>query len=319
MIPDPSELRAFEQGPFRRGVDRLEVTDPATGCVLVSVASSSIEECLAAVDAAAQAAGDWARTGPRDRSDILGRVFELMMAEREVLASLITAENGKVRSEAAAEVAYAAEFFRWNAEEAVRIGGEVRTAPSGRRQIVVLPRPIGVALLITPWNFPAAMAARKVAPALAAGWAVRGRSPPPRRRSQRSPWRTFSVGRACRRGSSTWCSRIPQEAPSTRCWATRPSRRCPSRARRPLAGRCGHRLGRVTKCSMELGGNAPFLVLANADLDVAVEAALVSEAPKRGCQLCGSQSVPGRPARLRGVLEPTDRGNGRQGRRRSPR
>ena len=277
MIPDPSELRAFEQGPFRRGVDRLEVTDPATGCVLVSVASSSIEECLAAVDAAAQAAGDWARTGPRDRSDILGRVFELMMAEREVLASLITAENGKVRSEAAAEVAYAAEFFRWNAEEAVRIGGEVRTAPSGRRQIVVLPRPIGVALLITPWNFPAAMAARKVAPALAAGCTVVLKPAP------ETPLTAFALEDILRRAGvpsgvvnvvlpdppgSAVNEMLGHEAVQALSFTGSTS------VGRTLLATASER---VTKCSMELGGNAPFLVLANADLDVAVEAALVAK------------------------------------------
>ncbi|HZV25048.1 MAG TPA: aldehyde dehydrogenase family protein [Acidothermaceae bacterium] len=125
-----------------------------------------------AVAAASTALPDWAATPPRERGEILRRVFELMTQRREELARLIAIENGKALPDARGEVAYAAEFFRWFSEEAVRVSGSVQVAPSGATRIVVLRQPVGVCVLVTPWNFPAAMATRKIAPALAAGCSV---------------------------------------------------------------------------------------------------------------------------------------------------
>ena len=150
----------------------IPVTDPSTGAVLAEVPDASVEVALATVEAAAAAADGWCATPARQRSEILRRWWALMTERAEELAVLISLENGKALADARGEVAYAAEFFRWYAEEATRIPGEFRTAPSGANRILVDHEPIGVSLLITPWNFPAAMATRKIGPALAAGCTV---------------------------------------------------------------------------------------------------------------------------------------------------
>ena len=151
---------------------RFDVLDPATGQVLTSVADGTVDDALAAVDAAAVSAPAWAATSPRERAEVLRRAFELMTARADELAHLISLENGKALADARGEVAYAAEFFRWYGEEAVRAAGSVMTAPAGSNKIVVLQQPVGVCVLVTPWNFPAAMATRKIGPALAAGCTV---------------------------------------------------------------------------------------------------------------------------------------------------
>ena len=148
---------------------RIDVLDPATGDALAAVADASAEDALAAVDAAAAAAPAWAATAPRERAEILRRGFELMRAREDEIAATITAEMGKPLAEARGEAAYAAEFLRWFAEEAVRAEGEYAIAPGGAARILVLPQPVGISVLVTPWNFPAAMATRKLGPALAAG------------------------------------------------------------------------------------------------------------------------------------------------------
>ena len=150
----------------------IDVIDPSTGTVLATVPDATVEDARASVDAASAAAPAWSATSPRKRSEILRRCFELMTERAEELATLISMENGKALRDARSEVSYAAEFFRWNAEEAVRITGEFGIAPSGANRIIVDYQPIGICLLITPWNFPAAMATRKIAPALAAGCTV---------------------------------------------------------------------------------------------------------------------------------------------------
>ncbi|MGR3585687.1 MAG: aldehyde dehydrogenase family protein, partial [Pseudooceanicola nanhaiensis] len=150
----------------------IPVTDPSTGTTLAEVPDASIEDAMRAVDAAEAAAAGWRATPPRQRSEILRRWFTLMTERAEELALLISLENGKALADARGEVAYAAEFFRWYAEEATRIGGEFRQTPSGAHNILVDHEPIGIAVLITPWNFPAAMATRKIGPALAAGCTV---------------------------------------------------------------------------------------------------------------------------------------------------
>ena len=151
------------------------VVDPATEEILTEIALGGVEDAVRAVDAAESAMPLWNDLSPRHRSEILRRAFDLMMQHQDALARLIVLENGKAYADAAGEVAYAAEFFRWYAEEAVRLKGEIETAPSGANRIMVLRQPIGVSLLITPWNFPAAMATRKMA-------ARSCSSPPPRRR-----------------------------------------------------------------------------------------------------------------------------------------
>ena len=168
----PTQL--FIGGQWRDASDgaTFDVVDPATEASLASVASGTVQDALSCVDAAADAGARWAATPPRERAEILRRVYQAMVDQVDELALLITAENGKALADARGEVLYSADFFRWYAEEAVRLRGEIQTAPAGTNKIVVLRQPVGVALLVTPWNFPAAMAARKIGPALAAGCTV---------------------------------------------------------------------------------------------------------------------------------------------------
>src|SRR5215207_11349863 len=161
-------------GKWRKASDggRFDVLDPATENKVASVASATGEDANAAIDAASDAFPGWAAKKPRERGEILRKSFELIMRDAERLAKLITIENGKALSDSRSEVAYAAEFFRWFAEEGVRNLGQLYNAPSSGARIVVQHKPAGVAVLVTPWNFPAAMATRKIGPALAAGCPV---------------------------------------------------------------------------------------------------------------------------------------------------
>src|SRR5438445_3855471 len=161
-------------GKWRKSSDggRFDVLDPETENKIASVASATVEDAKAAVDAASGAFEGWAGRKPRERAEILRKSFELIMRDAERLAKLITIENGKALSDSRGEVAYSAEFFRWYAEEAVRNIGQVSRAPSSGARIFVHHKPAGVAVLVTPWNFPAAMATRKIGPALAAGCPV---------------------------------------------------------------------------------------------------------------------------------------------------
>ena len=148
------------------------VLDPATGERVAELADGTVDDATAAVDAAADAFPSWSATPPRRRSDVLRRAYELMLDDDDRLAGLIARENGKSLADARAEVGYAAEFFRWFAEEAVRPDGSYGESPAGGTRTIVTSKPVGVAALVTPWNFPAAMATRKIGPALAAGCTV---------------------------------------------------------------------------------------------------------------------------------------------------
>jgi succinate-semialdehyde dehydrogenase/glutarate-semialdehyde dehydrogenase len=178
-MPDTRHTSEFPtdlwiDGSWRPGSagERFDVINPADESVLASVASASIEDAHAALDAADAAFADWAGRTPRERSEVLRKAWELMTARLEDFARLITLENGKARADAMGEATYAAEFFRWFAEEAVRADGMITRAPSSGARIVVQHKPAGIAVLITPWNYPAAMGTRKIAPALAAGCPV---------------------------------------------------------------------------------------------------------------------------------------------------
>src|SRR5215468_12011459 len=161
-------------GKWRKSSDggRFDVLDPATENKIASVASATVEDAKAAVDAASDAFEGWAAKKPRERAEILRKAYEIIIKDSERFAKLMTLENGKALADSRAEVAYAAEFFRWNAEEAVRNLGQVSRAPSSGARILVQHRPAGVAVLVTPWNFPTAMGTRKLAPAIAAGCTV---------------------------------------------------------------------------------------------------------------------------------------------------
>ncbi len=261
---------------------RIDVLDPATEQLLTSVADASEAEGIAAVDAADAAAADWAATPPRKRADILLACFHAMMAEQEWLAQLISIENGKALPDARGEVAYAAEFFRWYAEEAVRINGELGLSPSGANKIMVQYQPIGIALLITPWNFPAAMATRKIAPALAAGCTCILKP------AAETPLTAMAVAEIMRRAGvpagvvnvvntsepGPVCSRILHD-PRVRKLSFTGSTGVGRILLREAADQ-------VISSSMELGGNAPFLVLDDADLDEAIEGAMIAKMRNAG-------------------------------------
>jgi succinate-semialdehyde dehydrogenase/glutarate-semialdehyde dehydrogenase len=162
----------YIDGEWRKGADRFDVINPATEEVLASVASADVADADAALDAAERAMADWSDRKPRERSEVLRRAWELMTERLDHFAHLITLENGKAGADAKGEAAYAAEFFRWFAEEAVRADGLITHAPASGARIVVQHKPAGLAVLVTPWNYPAAMGTRKIAPALAAGCGV---------------------------------------------------------------------------------------------------------------------------------------------------
>lgn len=261
------------------------VTDPATEQVLTEVASAGPADALAAVEAAQRAGAGWAAVSPRQRSVLLQRVHAAVLAEADELADLIVAENGKVRADALAEVRYAAEFFRWYAEEAVRNYGQLLAAPDGGAEIVVRHQPIGVALLVTPWNFPLAMATRKIAPALAAGCGTLLKP------AEETPLTALALGRILARCGipDGLVNILPTADPGPLVQAVLRDPRV-----RKLSFTGSTEVGRlllrqaadqVISCSMELGGNAPFIVHADADVAAAVEGAMVAKM-RNGGQAC---------------------------------
>ncbi|HMM94558.1 NAD-dependent succinate-semialdehyde dehydrogenase [Phycicoccus sp.] len=264
---------------------RFDVLDPATGEVVATVADGTVEDAAAAVDAAHAAGPGWAATPPRERAEVLRRAFEGMTARADELAHLIALENGKALPDARGEVAYAAEFFRWYAEEAVRASGELTTAPSGANRILVLRQPVGVAVLVTPWNFPAAMATRKIGPALAAGCTVVLKP------ASDTPLTALLMARIL--DDAGVPAGVVNVLPSRRSGAVVSAMLHDPRVRK-LSFTGSTEVGRVllkeaadqvVNCSMELGGNAPFLVFDDADLDAALDGAMLAKM-RNGGEAC---------------------------------
>ncbi len=257
--------------------ERIEVIDPATGEPIAEVAAATPADAHAAVSAAETAQRSWAATAPRVRSEVLRSCWQILCEHSDELARLITAEHGKPLADAAGEVAYAAEFFRWNAEEAVRIEGSVTTAPSGAHRIIVHHPPVGVVAMVTPWNFPAAMIARKVAPALAAGNACvikPARDTPLTALRVAELWETAGlppglVNVTPSAASGAWFDAAVDHR-ATRMVSFTGS----TEVGKQLLRRCADR---VLKVGMELGGNAPFVVFEDADLDAAVDGAMIAK------------------------------------------
>jgi succinate-semialdehyde dehydrogenase/glutarate-semialdehyde dehydrogenase len=265
--------------------ERIEVLDPASGAVFAEVASASVEDGLSAVASAADALPAWSRTAPRERAEILRRTFELMTRQQQSLAELIVRENGKALSDAVAEVRYAAEFFRWYAEEAVRAIGEVSRAPSGANRILVLMQPVGVSVLVTPWNFPAAMATRKIGPALAAGCTVVLKP------ASDTPLTALAVAAILEEAGAP--SGVVNVIPSRKSGKVVGAMLHDPRVRK-LSFTGSTEVGRVllaqasdcvVSSSMELGGNAPFLVFDDADVEAAVQGAMIAKM-RNGGQAC---------------------------------
>ena len=266
----------------RHANGKLDVFDPTTGDVIAGVPTSTVDDCLAAVNAAADAAGGWAAAPPRERAEILRRCYETMMAEQTEVAALLQLENGKPMAEALGEVAYAADFFRWFGEEAVRVAGEIRRSPMGDKHIMVLPEPVGVSLQVTPWNFPAAMPVRKIAPALAAGCTTVVKPAPA------TPLTAYYIADLMTRcGTPPGVINLVLPEPpndATEAMLAHRAVRKLSFTGSIAVGKHLLRLAadRVLRTSMELGGNAPFLVLADADVEVATEAAIAAKMRNTG-------------------------------------
>lgn len=266
----------YIDGAWRPGAEgvRFDVLNPATEEVLASVASAEIADAQDALDAAAAAAPAWAARTPRDRSNILRRAFELMSARLPEFARLITLENGKARGDAMGEATYAAEFFRWFSEEAVRVEGMIAHAPASGARILVQHKPAGIAVLITPWNYPAAMATRKIAPALAAGCPVILKP------ASETPLTMLALMPLLEEAGVP--KGIVQVLPSRRTGPLvdhllhDPRVRVVSFTGSTNVGRTLLRAAadQVLKPAMELGGNAPLIVFEDADLDVAVTGAM---------------------------------------------
>jgi succinate-semialdehyde dehydrogenase/glutarate-semialdehyde dehydrogenase len=277
----------FINGEWRSASDgrKFVVYDPATEQALAYVADGTPDDALAAVAAADSAQRAWAARSPRERGEILRRAFEVMIERRDELARLIVRENGKSLRDAVGEVSYAAEFFRWYAEEAVRALGEVCTAPGGSNHILVQLQPIGVSVLVTPWNFPAAMATRKIGPALAAGCSVVLKP------ASETPLTALAIADVLARAGVP--AGVVNVVPSTRSSVMVRAMLRDERVRKlsftgsTEVGRLllAQAAERVISCSMELGGNAPFIVLNDADVDAAVQGAIVAKM-RNGGQAC---------------------------------
>ena len=271
------KTQLYIDGKWVNGSSTLAVTDPSDESVIANVQVSSDKECADAVDAADRAFKSWAKTAPRVRGEILRKAFEIMVAEADRLAEIVSRENGKVLTDAKGEILYAAEFFRWFSEEAVRINGEYRTSPSGDKKIVVTKQPIGVSLLITPWNFPAAMATRKIGPALAAGCTVILKP------AGETPLTAIAIVEILERAGVP-AGVVNLILPTPTGPAIAKILKDPRVVNLSFTGstEVGRVLlkeaaDRVIRCSMELGGNAPFLVLSDANVDEAVAGALLAK------------------------------------------
>jgi succinate-semialdehyde dehydrogenase/glutarate-semialdehyde dehydrogenase len=271
-------------GKWKKSSDggRFDVIDPATENKVASVASATVDDAMAALDAAQAAFPGWAAKKPRERGEILRKSYELIMRDAERLAKLITIENGKALSDSRGEVAYAAEFFRWYAEEAVRNIGANTVAPSSGARILVHHKPAGIAVLVTPWNFPAAMATRKIGPALAAG------CPVVLKPASDTPLTMLALMPILEEAG------VPAGVVNV----------IPSRSSGKVVGAMLHdprvrvvsftgstEVGRkllheaadsIVKPAMELGGNAPFIVFDDADIDAAIDGAMIAKMRNMG-------------------------------------
>jgi succinate-semialdehyde dehydrogenase / glutarate-semialdehyde dehydrogenase len=255
----------------------LDVYDPATGEVIKTIADAAVEDGAAALDAAVNAAGAWAKTPPRERAEILRRAFDLVREHQDDVALLMTLEMGKPLAESKAEVTYGSEFLRWFSEEAVRIFGRYGSNPEGTGRMIVSQHPVGPSFLITPWNFPLAMATRKIAPALAAGCTVVIKPP------ALTPLTTlYFVKLLAEAGLPEGVVNVITTDTSGK--VSGPIIADPRLRKLSFTGstEVGRKLleqaaANILRTSMELGGNAPFLIFDDADLAAAVDGAMIAK------------------------------------------
>ena len=285
------KIGLYIDGKWVTGDGTLDVIDPSTGEVIATVATAGEAECDAAITAAHNAFPEWAKTAPRYRAEILRKAFELMVAEADHLATLISRENGKVFTDARGEVMYAAEFFRWFSEEAVRTPGDFRKSPSGDKRILVTHQPIGVSLMITPWNFPAGMATRKIGPAIAAGCTMVLKP------AGETPLTALAIVDILERAG------VPKGVVNV----VLPSKTGPMISKmlhdprvRNLSFTGSTEVGRVLlkecadlviRTSMELGGNAPFVVLDDANIDEAIKGVMLAKMRNGGAACTAANRI----------------------------
>jgi len=264
------------------GGGTFAVENPATGETVTTVAECGPEDATAAIEAAGRAQADWARTSPRERSEILRRAYDLLVERADEFALLMTTEMGKPLAEAKGEVTYGAEFFRWFSEEAVRIGGDMGRTPDGKTRMLVSHQPVGPCVLVTPWNFPLAMATRKIGPAIAAGCTMVVKP------AELTPLTTLLVTDVLAEAGlpagvlNVACTTSP--GPLVETWTSSPITRKLSFTGSTAVGKVLLRqcADNVLRTSMELGGNAPFVVCEDADLDTAVTALMQAKMRNMG-------------------------------------
>jgi succinate-semialdehyde dehydrogenase/glutarate-semialdehyde dehydrogenase len=278
------QRRLFIGGTWRDAAEAetFDVLDPADGSVLTAVADGTVADAVEALDAAVAAQAAWAATPPRDRGEILRRAFETVNDRADDLAHLMSLEMGKTVQEAKGEVAYGNEFFRWYAEEAVRIHGRWMQAPAGGSRLLTIKKPVGPCLFVTPWNFPIAMGTRKIGPAIAAGCTMVVKP------AQQTPLTMLAL--AAILAEVGLPDGVLNVVPTTRAADLSETLQKDSRLRKvSFTGSTG--IGRVMvrqsadqlqRVSMELGGNAPFIVFEDADLDAAVDGAMIAKMRNMG-------------------------------------
>jgi succinate-semialdehyde dehydrogenase/glutarate-semialdehyde dehydrogenase len=278
QVIDQVPKQLYIAGEWRDGAEgTLSVEDPATGEPLCDVADASVDDARAALDAAVEAGPEWAKHPPRERGEILRRAFEAIIARTDELALLMTLEMGKPIAESKAEIAYGAEFLRWFSEQAVRIDGRYAVAPNGQGRLLTMKQPVGPCLLITPWNFPLAMGTRKVGPAIAAGCTMVVKP------AQQTPLSMLMLAKILEEaGLPGGVLNLVSASSSSRTMA--PLIEDPRLRKLSFTGstEVGRKLmeqasQNLLRLSMELGGNAPFIVFEDADIDAAVEGALLAK------------------------------------------
>ncbi len=286
-LPSNIPTKLLIGGVWRESNDSssISVIDPATTELLAQVANANVDDARDAVAAAYEAQPKWESAAPRERGEVLRKAFEIMRSRSEEIARVMVLENGKTISDARSEVAYAAEFFRWYSEEAVRISGSISRAPSGSNEIIVMRKAIGVAVLVTPWNFPAAMATRKIGPALAAGCSVILKP------ASDTPLTALMLGQILEEAGVP--AGVVNIIPSSHSSKVVSNILHDPRVRK-LSFTGSTEVGRtllaeasdnIISASMELGGNAPFIVFADADLDAAVSGAMLAKM-RNGGEAC---------------------------------
>jgi len=278
-VVDGVEKRLYIGGEWRdaTGGETLAVEDPSTAEALCEVADATPDDALAALGAATEAQAEWKNTAPRERGEILRRAFEKIVERTDELALLMTLEMGKSVKESKAEIAYAAEFFRWFSEEAVRIEGRYAVPPAGTGRMLTMKQPVGPCILITPWNFPMAMGTRKIGPAVAAGCTMVVKP------AKQTPLSMLALAQILE--ESGLPGGVVNVITSSSSGSVMGPLISDPRARK-LSFTGSTEVGRklieqsaeqILRVSMELGGNAPFIVFDDADVDAAVEGALVAK------------------------------------------